>query len=851
MYQQVNGRLPQTVRPHVYLLTLTVIPEDRRFGGQVIIEVEIDQPTREIVLHALELNLSEAEIRSGDRVIPARISVDAASEMAILTLPEVVGPGSAEIFLTFSGRLNTQMRGLYEARSGGQIYAFTQFEATDARRMFPCFDEPAMKARFRLTVCAPADLTVLSNMPRIGEKSDGRFRTVSFDETPVMSTYLLALAVARLDGRTIRIGATSVTAWTLPHQQHLADFALKVTAGVLPLLNDYFDLPYPLPNLDLVGVPDFAMGAMENWGLIFFRDSRMLVDEARASTSTLRDVANVITHEIVHQWFGNLVTMRWWDDLWLNEAFATWLAVKIVDQWRPEWNAWVEFQQEKQVPLAIDALKHTRPIHAEVTHAAEIEEMFDALTYEKGAACLRMIEWFVGEAAFRSGIRRYISAHQYQNAEASALWAALAAASSRPVAEMAHDWFSQAGFPQITLRSIDGEFRRLSITQQRFQATGDGTCTTCWTVPFVVKYSTALGISEHPVLLTEPTTEVTLPTAGPVEWVYGNAAEAGFLRVNYGTDLRGAISSVVRTALSPEERIGFLSHLWVQMIRGDIDIADFMTVLIRFQGDTTRVVIQEAAAYLEVLSDRLVLPTDRPHFEAWAGRFFAPVWKRLGWQAKGEEDDEARMSRAAALWALGALAKAEEILSELPRRQTLYWANPASLDPTLATPLIRLCARIDGGSQFGRYIEKFKTAETPEERDRYLTALSDFQRPDLAVKLLEFVLSDDVRGQDISRPIRGLLGNPNAQEVTWVFIQKHWSDLRRKGGSVGAQRIIQATKALWRLEWREEVARFFNHPDHRVDAAKRTLAQTVEFIDIGLRFKSTQQARLSAYLNKN
>ncbi len=848
MNRLINGRLPQTVRPQVYLLTLTVMPEDRRFGGQVIIEVQIDQPTREIVLHALELNVSEAEVRSGDQAVPARIAVDADSETITLTLPERVGPGTAEIFCTFSGRLNTQMRGLYEARSGGEIYAFTQFEATDARRMFPCFDEPGMKARFRLTVCAPANLAVLSNMPIVGEKSDGRLRTVSFGETPVMSTYLLALAVARLEARTIRIGATSITAWTLPEQRHLADFALKVTVGVLPLLNDYFDLPYPLPNLDLVSVPDFAMGAMENWGLIFFRDSRMLVDEARASTGTLRDVANVITHEIVHQWFGNLVTMRWWDDLWLNEAFATWLAVKIVDQWRPEWNSWVEFQQEKQVPLAVDALKNTRPIKADVTHAAEIEEMFDALTYEKGAACLRMIERFLGETAFRNGIRRYIAAHQYQNAEASALWAALSATSSRPVAEMARDWFSQAGFPQITLQAVDGEFRRLSITQQRFQATGDGTDETRWTVPFVLKYSTALGMAEHPVLLTEKTTEVTLPSSGPVEWVYGNVAEAGFLRVDYDATLRSAIAPVVRTALSPEERIGFLSHLWAQTVRGDVDIADFMNVLARFQGDSTRVVIQEAAAYLEVLSDRIVLPADRGRFAIWVGRFFATIWKQLGWETKGEEDDEARMSRAATLWALGALAKDEEILSELPRRQTLYWANAASLDPTLVTPVIRLCARVDGGSQFGRYIEKFKTAETPEERDRYLGALADFQKPDLAVKLLEFVLSDDVRGQDICRPIRSLLAHPQAQEVAWVFVQKRWSDLRRKGGSVGAQRIIQGTRALWRPEWREEVARFFNHPDHEVAAAKRALAQTIEFIDIGLRFKSTQQTRLSAYL---
>src|SRR5581483_3860384 len=317
------GRLPETIRPHLYQIKLTVLPEKKQFRGEVIIDAECSEPRDSIFLNALDLTVEKVETKQGGKWTAATFSSDPASETIAITPAEAVGPGPVRLLLTFSGALNRQLRGLYEAHANGETYAFTQFEATDARRMFPCFDEPGMKAKFRLTVSIPSHLTALSNMPAIEEKNEGEMKRITFDETPLMSTYLLALAVARLESKEIEVAGTKVAIWTVPGQLGLGEFALKVTSAVLPLLNDYFDLPYPYPKLDLVSVPDFAMGAMENWGAIFFRDSRLLLDESLASTGTQRGVANVITPEIVHQWFGNLVTMAWWDDLWLTEAFAT------------------------------------------------------------------------------------------------------------------------------------------------------------------------------------------------------------------------------------------------------------------------------------------------------------------------------------------------------------------------------------------------------------------------------------------------------------------------------------------------------------------------------------------------
>ncbi len=838
-----SQRLSPAIHPRFYQLDLSVYPEEKRFSGKVSVTIDFSAPTREMVLHALDLEISHAALSSSP---PLKINMDPDSETVTLLSPEAIPAGTALLSLFFSGKLNAQLRGLYAASHQGETWAFTQFEPTDARRMFPCFDEPGMKAKFQLTVTIPSHLTALSNMPAIEETTRGDKKTVRFMETPLMSTYLLALAVAQLVPREIQVAGVRVAVWTTPEELPLATFALEVTAAALPLLNDYFALPYPYPKLDLVSVPDFAMGAMENWGAIFFRDSRLLLDETLAATSTKRVVANVIVHELVHQWFGNLVTMAWWDDLWLNEAFATWLACKIVDTWRPEWNSWVEFQQEKQIPLAIDALKSTRPIHAEVTEVSQIEAMFDAITYEKGAACLRMIEQFLSEAAFRTGIQNYMRAYQFQNATAHDFWKALSEAATPPIFDIAKSWFEQGGFPLVTLSRKEG--KDLVISQRPFQAMGDSEPPPprLWTIPFQFKYRAGDQVYTERILLSDPST--THPLPDNVDWVYGNAEESGFYRIEYEAPLRQAIHLALPGALNPSEKIGHLNHLWAMTQRGDLPIIAFMETMMRFRGDKTRVVVEEIRGYLEILFNQMVLPEHRPHFAALVQGLLGAIWKEFGWDPGAGEDDELRLTRASLLWSLGALAQDEDILSELPRRQQRFWAKPESLDPTLATTLMRLCARVDGGNRFNLYLQKFQSAKTPEERDRYLQALADFSRPALAQKLLEFSLSEGLRSQDVWKPVRFLLANPSVQEITWEFVKAHWPAFHAKGGSTGATRIIQGTRALWKVTWGKEVRHFFNQPENQVPAAERALAQTVELIEIGSRFKERQQETLARWL---
>lgn len=853
------GRLSKGVRPTSYQIDLTVFPEKKSFFGRVLIDINLSVPASHLSLHALDLKIGHAEWITSELKSPlnAEVTINSTTETLDLLFPKDIPAGKASIAIDFSGDLNQDMRGLYEAHAGGEIYAFTQFEATDARRMFPCFDEPGMKAHFQLNVSAPDDLVILSNMPVSRETTEQHIKTVYFDVSPLMSTYLLALAVAKLEKKEMTVAGVTVAVWAVPGQLALADFALKVTAAVLPRLNTYFDLPYPITKLDLVSVPDFAMGAMENWGLIFFRDACLLLDEKSASTEMQRRVASVITHEIVHQWFGNLVTMDWWDDLWLNESFATWLACKIIDQWRPEWQTWLAFQEDKEIPLALDAIKNTRPIRSNATSPAEIEAMFDVLTYEKGGACLRMIEQFLGEESFRTGIRSYIFKSQYKNATAENLWNELSTASHYPISEIAKNWFTRPGFPMLKFDSKDSDFSALCITQNRYSAFGNKGLQPSkpWSIPVSIRYGDDDGSHTHRILLTEQETHLQLPVKGKVHWLYGNTNAAGFYRTDYDLALMTTLETHMGNALTPIERVGMLADLWALCQSGDRTIASFLETLYRLsrderQGSENRTVLVTICNILETVSKQILLPSEQALFATFVEDCLGPTWEKLSWDAAEDDDDERRILRAALLWTMGTVAQNEDILSELPRRQRLYHARPTRLDPTLATAFTRLCVRSDGGTRFESYLERFRKGKTPEERDRYLIALTDFGKPVFAKKVLDFALSDDVRPQDVWKPVRSLLANPTVQAETWSYLKTHWQAFRKKGGSIGAQRMIQATRHLWRAEWHEEVAQFFNKAENRVASAERSLAQTLEFIQLGLQFKHKQTNTLSSWLTE-
>jgi puromycin-sensitive aminopeptidase len=486
-----------------------------------------------------------------------------------------------------------------------------------------------------------------------------------------------------------------------------------------------------------------------------------------------------------------------------------------------------------------------------VRTAAEAEEMFDALTYEKGASVLRMLEQFLGEEIFRQGIRDYIAAHLYGNAPSSNLWQALEKASGQPVPAIANDWFTKPGFPMLTLKAQSGDFRRLQLEQRRFVAdAAAGQDNAIWAIPVSLAYEDKEGIHKHRVLMTKPQIEVSLPTKDPILWIYANAKEQGYYRTRYDEALYQALCRSLPN-LTSEERFGFLDTTWALAQKGDAPIGVFMDLVRVLRGHDTRVVIQALAGFLETLNDRVVLESERQRLGKFTVDRFESLIAELGWTARPSEGDEPKLTRAALLWILGNIARPPELLKEVIRWLEAYWQNPASLDPTLVPSVIRLGARVGDQARFERYVEKYLKAVAPEERDRYVVAFGDFSRPELTADIFRLILSEQIRGQDVWKPVRVLLANPATQAETWSFIQANWAALRKKGGSVGAQRVIGGTKALWREDWIREVESFFRAPENHVASADRVLTQTLEVMRLGLTFRRLQQENLSQWLRSN
>jgi puromycin-sensitive aminopeptidase len=462
------------VRPLQVDLQLELDPASGpSFAGSVVHQLRIDRSRRSITLHSADLRVSGARLEAGDLQQRGRIEAHPEQETLEIHFPRPIPPGEARLALSFRGRLRGDLRGLYAARGGDDAYAFTQLEAADARRVFPCFDEPDKKARFRISVTTAARHTVLSNQPveKIEPLEAGR-KIVHFERTPPLSTYLLALAVGPLvASEPTHLGETEIRVWHVPGKERLTDFGLETARETLERLQAYFDLPYPYAKLDLVAVPDFEAGAMENAGAVFFRETLLLVDPETATLQEKKRAAEVICHELAHMWYGDLVTMAWWDDLWLNEAFATWMAFQVVDAWKPEWRMWNDFQHYRAAALGLDALEQTHPIYTKVRSPAEATENFDLITYEKGASVVRMIERYLGAETFRTGVRNYIRAHQESNTVAADLWRALSEASGQDVEAIARAWIEQPGFPLLRLRRGRRQGKPiLRYSQERFFA---------------------------------------------------------------------------------------------------------------------------------------------------------------------------------------------------------------------------------------------------------------------------------------------------------------------------------------------------------------------------------------------
>ncbi|MBI4517389.1 MAG: M1 family metallopeptidase [Deltaproteobacteria bacterium] len=838
---EAEFRLDPHVRPSHYAVHITPDLTAGSFEGEVSMALELGRACNAIELHAADLAIEHAELVAGDTNVTATVTPHPKRETVELRLPARVGAGAATLRLGFSGALQKHLRGLYAATSNGRRYAFTQLEAADARRFFPCFDEPAYKARFTFSVTTEAQHEVVSNNPveRVEHHGQGR-KTVFFTTTPKLSTYLCALAIGELEATAERfVGRTPIRIWHVPGKDHLTGFALEAAAESLARLEKYFGLPYPYAKLDLLAVPDFEAGAMENAGAVTFRETLLLVDPATITLAEQKRIAEVIAHELAHMWYGDLVTMAWWDDLWLNEAFATWMAIRIVDEWKPEWRMWNNFAHHRATALSLDALANTHPIYTEVRSPAQATENFDAITYEKGAAVVRMIESYLGPTAFRRGVRQYIRSHREGNATAADLWRALEAASGQKVARVARGWIEQPGFPLLAARRIERNGQAvLELRQTRFFANPKAKPTgQRWPLPVVVKSPATRQPARQ--LLTAGRGAMALGPARRVPWVYANAAEGGFYHVLHDEGTLAALRAGNFTALTPVERLGLVGHQWAAVRAGHAEIGSFLDLAGSLGSESDFDVLDALASALRFVDDQLVPAVDGgPTFRRWLAGTYEAAWQQLGWQAAAGETDDVRLRRASVLRLAGDIASSPAIVAEVPDRFAAYLRDRHALEPNLADPLIAMAAREGDGDRYEQFLAAVRQAQTPQERRRYQLALGDFRSPALIERTLELTLSEEVSTQDVGLLLVRLFANPGARAAAWQFLKRRWAELSQRLPPMMVSRVIDATTQLQTSAYKHEVAAFFRA--HPVPTAARALKQALE------RFALNQELRQRA-----
>jgi len=848
-------RLPAEVRPLHYQIHIEPNLSAGTFSGSANIEISLERPADSIYLHAVDLTLRGATVRAGREQFDVVVVARPKDEVVEIRLPRRLAAGKARLLFDFDGVLQKSLRGFYAASSAGRRYAFTQLEATDARRFFPCFDEPSFKARFTFSVTTDAAHTVISNSPVAREETlpDGRKR-VHFNPTPKLSTYLCALCVGELEGsEERRVGRTPIRVWHVPGKGHLTSFALEAAVAALTRLEDYFSLDYPYEKLDLVAVPDFEAGAMENAGAVTFRETLLLIDPANSTLAEKKRVAEVIAHELAHMWYGDLVTMAWWNDLWLNEAFATWMAFRIVDEWRPEWRMWNNFEHHRAAAFSLDALANTHPIYTEVLNPAQATENFDAITYEKGASVVRMVENYLGPVLFRSGVRKYIRRHREANAAAADLWRALEEASGQKVNQVVRAWIEQPGFPLLKTerRPRDGK-TEVELQQSRFFANPKASDSKQrWPLPLVVKVGTRRGstrLVRH--LMTKSRDRLEIGSAATVAWYYANASEGGFHRPLHDEENLAVLAQSLSTHLSAAERMGLLGHQWAATRGGHARIESFLDLAGRLGDESDFDVLDSLGGPLRYIDDYLAPGAGaaaQAQLHGWTEATFGPAFSALGWgRAGSDESEDVRARRASLLRFVGELAEAGDVVGEAVTRFDAYLADRSALEPNLADSVVAIAARSGDASTYERILAAVPGAKTPQERRRFQLALADFRAAALTDRTLALALSEEISTQDVGLVFIRLLANPAARERTWSFIKKNWDKVSKRLPPMMVSRVVDATPSLRSRAYKKDVAAFFRA--HPVATARRAIQQALERFDLNEEFSRRAAKGLGAWL---
>ena len=823
--------------PLNYKLTFEPDLKKFTFDGLESISINCKKSVNIITMNCAELKIKSCIVKSGQKIIESTPKLNEKKEELQIKLGKKIR-GLCTVHLEFEGILNDRLLGFYRSKyvqnSKTKYLATTQFEAADARRAFPCWDEPEAKATFEISIITDNKFTAISNMPIKTKKKTGNKTTYNFQKTPLVSTYLIYLGVGEFEYLTGKAGKIQIRVVTTKGNTSRGKFSLELGKKLLTSYEKYFGIKFPLPKLDLIAVPDFAAGAMENWGAITFRETILLYDPKTSSTRTKQFIAEVISHEIAHMWFGNLVTMKWWNDLWLNESFATFMATKFVDKFYPEWDLWNQFVEDAMnVAMGLDSLKTTHPIDVKVNSPAEIREIFDAISYDKGGCVLRMLENYVGEPNFQKGLKKYLSDFKYKNAKGQDLWDAIGKASGMPVTAMINTWLKQPGFPLV---EINQDGNNLKIKQKRYLLESNKKFSKgLWSIPL------SLGLEKETskTLFSKKSMSVKLPknTIGFV----ANYGRKGFYRVKYDEGILLDLKMLVdQKRIPPIDRWAIQNDLFSLCVSGDEQVRNYLDFSDAYFDEDSYLASVNVAHNLASLYFRAFDEKFIEEIRSYAINYFRKILSNLGWEPQKSDKHTDALLRTFTIAVLGKMND-DFVTDKAIKKYQKFLKSPHSLSPDLIETICSIAAWNGNSKTFAELKKLYTNAKTMEEKLRFLGAMCGFQDKKLLVKTLNFSQTPEVRSQNMQLPIMKVAGNPYGEKVLWPWLKKNWKNINKKVGHGNPlfNRIVASIAGVADDSMENEIKLFFkNNP---TPGTERTQSQTLERIRINSKFLRTMR----------
>ncbi|WP_158748646.1 M1 family metallopeptidase [Acidobacterium sp. S8] len=835
-------RLPDTVRPEHYILVLTPDLKAATFTGSEKIDVQIQTPADSITLNAAEIKFRSVKATVKGKTLEAAVTEDADKQQASFNFHQQLPAGKLTLEIEYTGILNNELRGFYLSKTAKRNYAVTQFEPTDARRAFPSFDEPAFKASYDVTLVVDKGDTAISNTNIVSDTAGpgADKHTIHFAPTPKMSSYLVAFLVGDFQCTSGESDGVPIRGCATPDKVELAKYAVKAAEFVLHYYDTYFGIKYPMPKLDMIAIPDFEAGAMENFGAITYRETDLLIDEKTGSVGGKKNVAEVVAHEMAHQWFGDMVTMQWWNNIWLNEGFATWMENKPVAAWHPEWNIPQDVAQGLNGTLNLDAQRVTRTIRATADTPDQINQMFDGISYGKAGAVLLMVENYLGEETFRKGVHNYLAAHMYGNATAEDFWGAQTATSHKPVDKIMESFVAQPGVPILTFGNPQGS--SVSVNQQRFFLSPSAKSPTAqsWTLPVCMKTSESKGECE---VISSAQQSLKYPQA---PFFFANAEGKGYYRSTYPADVYAKIVNKVETGLIAEERISLLGDVWAQVRADKMAVGDYLNLVTAVKDDSNSAVIRTALGAVSTV-DRQIAATDdeREALATWVRKNFKPAYEKLG-EASDSDTPEKKELRASLFGFLGTIGNDADVIAQAKQMADKYLTDPSSVEATIGQTATGVAAIHGDAAFFDRLQKTFETSDNPQLQETALRLLAQFKDQSLERRALDYTVSGKVRNQDSAIQLLIMLQGRDTSDQAWQYIQQNWDKVQAQLTTSMGSYLVGGTGSFCSADVRDQVQSFFS--THKVPASERALVRAKDQINDCIELRSDQEPKLKEWI---